>query len=449
MAQLNSGIILAGQQPDIMGAFDRGQQAGARSNAIGQQNALASLYQTQGAGIASGDQGALNALAALDPMASLGVQDTRQGMAARDQQMSILNSQEQRAIRAEAAQLSAAQRAEEAARIERTTAQALGAQSPEQWDAIVGPVAPDLVGQFENRQMIANRYLEIADVLKQSEPLSPEGKFYQDQQRGIIPPNASPSSGDEDGKARAIRRTMDATGVDYATAQGVIDGILKVSQDPTTREIMVTNLVTGETYAPTVVQGMPTAGGQQTAPAQAAAPVQQQPQQSANPTFGDAFKGAGNSFGFQGVARNLANTAADATGLQVPFPEDQQTRQDFEVLGESLVNDFASAYGRQPPSWLLKNIAELVPQVGRPFEGPQRAQTKLTSIARDMEARRATAQSQLSRRLTPAERQEALALIAGIDATLARVQSALQGFQGGGASGGNKTSSGVSWSIEE
>lgn len=50
-----------------------------------------------------------------------------------------------------------------------------------------------------------------------------------------------------------------------------------------------------------------------------------------------------------------------------------------------------------------------------------------------MESRRATAQAQLSRRLTPAERQEALALIAGIDATLARVNSALQGFQNGGS----------------
>ena len=433
MAQLNSNIILAGSQPDIVGAFDRGQQAGARGNAIQQQNRLAQVFQTQGPGIAAGDPGALNALAAIDPMASIGVQDQRQQMQARSQQMEMLTREEQRLLQDRAAAMSAAERVAAAEQQRQVVAMGLAINDPAQWDAFVTQQgATDLVGQFENRQMLANRFLEMADIiegLNGPDPLSPEGKFAVDQRRGLIPEGTPSGAGDEDGKARAIRRTMDATGVDYATAQGVIDGLLKVSQDPTTREIMVTNLITGETYAPTIVQGMPTQAGQQQ-PAQQTAPLQQP---NANPSFGNAFQGASNSFGFQGVARGLANTGADALGFEVPFPEDQQTRQDFEVLGESLVNDFASAYGRQPPSWLLQNIAALTPQAGRPFEGPQRAQTKLISIARDMESRRATAQAQLSRRLTPAERQEALALIAGIDATLARVNSALQGFQSGGS----------------
>jgi hypothetical protein len=431
MAPLNPNIILAGAQPDVVGAFDRGQQAGARGNAIQQQNRLAQVFQTQGPGIAAGDPGALNALAAIDPMASLGVQDQRQQMQARGQQMDILTREEQRLIEDRARTLTAAERAAAIAENEANVRAGMATQSPQEWDTLMQRLgATDLIGQFDQREGLARRQMAMADILKQFDPLSPEGKFAVDQQRGLIPQGTISGAGDEDGKARAIRRTMDATGVDYATAQGVIDGLLKVSQDPTTREIMITNLITGETYAPTVVQGMPTQG--QPGQTQQPAPVQQTaPAPSGNPTFGDAFQGASNSFGFQGVARNLANTAADVTGFEVPFPEDQQTAQDFAVLGESLINDFASAYGRQPPSWLLQNIAQLVPQAGRPFEGPQRAQTKLTSIARDMTSRRATAQAQLSRRLTPAERQEALALIAGIDATLARVDAALKGFQGG------------------
>lgn len=445
MAPLNPNIILAGAQPDVVGAFDRGQQAGARGNAIQQQNRLAQVFQTQGPGIAAGDPGALNALAAIDPMASLGVQDQRQQMQARGQQMDILTREEQRLIEDRARTLTAAERAAAIAENEANVRAGMATQSPQEWDTLMQRLgATDLIGQFDQREGLARRQMAMADILKQFDPLSPEGKFAVDQQRGLIPQGTISGAGDEDGKARAIRRTMDATGVDYATAQGVIDGLLKVSQDPTTREIMVTNLITGETYAPTVVQRMPQGGAVQQA--QQPAPVQQP---NGNPTFGDAFQGAQNSFGFQGVARNILNTAADATGFEVPFPEDQQTRQDFEVLGESLINDFASAYGRQPPSWLLQNISQLVPQAGRPLEGPQRAQTKLTSIARDMTSRRQAAQAQLSRRLTPAERQEALALIAGIDAALVRVDAALKGFQGGNSQSGNQTSNGVTWSIEE
>lgn len=446
MAQLNSNIILAGAQPDVVGAFDRGQQAGARGNAIQQQNRLAQVFQTQGPGIAAGDPSALNALAAIDPTMSLGVQDQRQQMQARGQQMEMLTREEQRLIADRARTLSAAERQAAIAETEANVRAGLATQTPQDWDTLMQQLgATDLIGQFDQREALANRQLAMADIFKQVEPLSPEGKFEADRRRGLTPEGAT-SGGDEDGKARAIRRTMDATGVDYATAQGVIDGLLKVSQDPTTREIMVTNLVTGETYAPTVVQSMPSQGQQQ----QPQPAPQAQPQQGGDLSFGRAFEGAEDSFGIQGVGRNIANTIGDASGLGVPFPRDQQTRQDFEVLAESLVNDFASAYGRQPPSWLLQNIKDLVPAPGKVFEGPGRAQTKLVSIARDMEMRKQAAESSLRRRMTPAERQEAQALIAGIDMTLTRINAALEGFQGqGGGQGGNRTSSGISWSIEE
>lgn len=71
--RMNSGIILSGQQPDIIGQMDRGYT-------LGRKNALSDLYREHGAGIASGDQGSLNALAQFDPMAAQTAQSNRQSM---------------------------------------------------------------------------------------------------------------------------------------------------------------------------------------------------------------------------------------------------------------------------------------------------------------------------------------------------------------------------------
>ena len=84
---LNAGIILGGQQPDILGAMDKGRAMAEAQIGLNRQNALAELYRTQGAQIAAGDQNALNALAAFDPNASLGVQGNILGLQAQKQDM--------------------------------------------------------------------------------------------------------------------------------------------------------------------------------------------------------------------------------------------------------------------------------------------------------------------------------------------------------------------------
>ena len=76
MATMDSRLILAGQQPNLVNALQQGSQAAAQTNAVNDQNKLRQLYQQQGAGIANGDQNALNALAGLNPQASLDVQGT-------------------------------------------------------------------------------------------------------------------------------------------------------------------------------------------------------------------------------------------------------------------------------------------------------------------------------------------------------------------------------------
>lgn len=115
---LNANIILAGQTPDIMGTIGRANDMAQQRIGYDRQNALAQMYQDKGPGIMAGDLSAMNALAQFDPNAALGVQQTRQGMAATQQRMDILSREEARSVQKEAASLTAEQRKAEAQKLE-------------------------------------------------------------------------------------------------------------------------------------------------------------------------------------------------------------------------------------------------------------------------------------------------------------------------------------------
>lgn len=182
---LDPSIILQGRTPDMVARYSQGLATGQQQNQIGRENALAGLYQTQGAGILAGDQGALNALAGIDPNAAMGMQSAqlgmqstrlgmdaqRQGMAATQQRMDMLSREEKLALADRAAAMGAAERASAAAEIENAVKMGMTAQSSEQWDALMSQMgAADLVGQFGQRQGLAARYMEIADVFKMVNP---------------------------------------------------------------------------------------------------------------------------------------------------------------------------------------------------------------------------------------------------------------------------------------
>lgn len=116
---LDPSIILAGQAPNIIGAIDAGNIAGQRRNEFVRTNALNAFLQQNGPGIMAGEGNALAGLARFDPTAALGIQDTRQQMAARDQAMQMARQQAVQQAQAQAAQMTAEQRAQEAAQIER------------------------------------------------------------------------------------------------------------------------------------------------------------------------------------------------------------------------------------------------------------------------------------------------------------------------------------------
>jgi hypothetical protein len=167
---LNPSIILAGNNPDIFGSYARGQQVGQQAVENRRMNALAQLYQDQGPQIAAGDRNALNALARFDPQAAMGVEQTRA-------RMDAISAQERRQAEEYAASKSAAERQATAARIEEGVRMGMAAQTPEQWDAMMAQVDPSLVGMFGQRQMIANKYMTMAEILKGQQPEKPADEY--------------------------------------------------------------------------------------------------------------------------------------------------------------------------------------------------------------------------------------------------------------------------------
>ncbi len=113
MSRMNAALILGGQQPDLVNALARGQQARAVADANQRQNALHNVYQTHGEGIARGDQASINALAKVNPVQA---QEIRSRQELMDQRRASQKIEFDRYARA----LSAEQAAAEAAEIQRT-----------------------------------------------------------------------------------------------------------------------------------------------------------------------------------------------------------------------------------------------------------------------------------------------------------------------------------------
>lgn len=419
---LDPSIILRGQPLDVVGAMRQGNAAAMETNALRQQNQLANVYQTQGAGLLAGDQGALNALAGVDPAAAFNMRGAQQDFQMNARKMEILNAEEKRAIADAAAQMDAAQKEAAIAQIEDAVKMGLAIQSPEQWDAMMAQNAPDLVGQFGNRQALAQKYMTMAEALKASQgPSTADNQTERDI--ALLGEVGIP-------RDQAIRITQ----------------LYTVARDPQTGEQVLLDKSTGRP-----VDGQALAQPAQAAPQpapQAAPTAVEQPQPAANLTFGPQFEAGPNVFGMEGFAKGVANTLTDVIpGIGTAFPEEMRTESDFRVLREQLVNDVASAYDRQPPSWLLQNIQELAPTPGKVTEGPDQAVAKLSSLGRALQQEMALIDQQLGMRMTPDRRQPLEARRAGLEMAIGRISSAAKSLKP--QSGANKTSSGVTWSIEE
>lgn len=173
MSQMNPSIILAGQPVNALAAIREGNQTAAMTNAVQRENALAQLYRTQGAGIAQGDRGALNALAGIDPTAAMAADAARMdresvslGMDATRQRMRILDAQEARTIADRVAAMDAAEKAANAQQLEMGIKMISGAQTPQEWDALAQQYAPNLVGQFAQKDALVRRFMDMKDIVE-------------------------------------------------------------------------------------------------------------------------------------------------------------------------------------------------------------------------------------------------------------------------------------------
>lgn len=208
---LNPSIILSGQSADILGAMQQGNALAQQVNQQRHQNALRGFLGDNAEALMQGDQNALAQYARLDPTAAFDMMGRQQDRAWREDERQYQRGrdarQDQRAAKMDArgdqewqmkiaeyaAKKSAAEREAEAKQIEDAVKVGLAAQSPQEWDALVQSVgAPDLVGQFENRQALANRYMEVSAILKGQagpSPLSNPGKVQADINAGLLPPD--------------------------------------------------------------------------------------------------------------------------------------------------------------------------------------------------------------------------------------------------------------------
>lgn len=179
----------------ILEAFLAGKEARRVADAAEQVNAMNAFLSQNGQAIFAGDQNALGQLAGMGPqglqtaLSVKGNLDAQQRQAMldaqaaedraynreRDQKQDSRADQEWEMQMAEYTKsLTAEQAAAEAAKIEEAVKMGLMVQTPEEWDQMVTQAgAPDLVGQFENRDAIAARFMSIAEVLKSTNPEGP------------------------------------------------------------------------------------------------------------------------------------------------------------------------------------------------------------------------------------------------------------------------------------
>lgn len=197
----------------ILEAFLAGKEARRQADAADQLGAMNAFLGQNGQAIFGGDQNALAQLAGFGPQGlqmAMGMQgdiQARDRQAAMDAQAAedrAYNRERQSKADARADQkwemelaeykkgLSAEQAAEEAAQLENAAKMALSATSPEQWDELATQNgAPELVGQFDNREAVAAQFMSMAEVLKQTNPEPPKpttevAKLKADLDAGLI-----------------------------------------------------------------------------------------------------------------------------------------------------------------------------------------------------------------------------------------------------------------------
>ncbi|SDY75729.1 hypothetical protein [Citreimonas salinaria] len=471
MAQLDSRIPMMGTQPNVVNALAGGAQAASAVNMVRRQNALTDLYEQQGPGIMSGDPNALNALAQLSPQDALGIQNSQQIMDVRgqenaraDEQLQLAREQARRQAEAQAAQLSAAERASELEALQRGLAGAAAINDPQQWDSYMQSLGLEqMVGQFDNREIAFASALGIKDALERA--AGPEANYqiidgqYVDTNNPQAGARDVPNlrrEGDASEAEQEIARLLEIPGVSRETAIKIKEGVYRVYTDPVDRTTYIIDLATQQPVQIIGADGSPTGGSQPAAPTGQMQPGQQPAAQPQNGlSFGqDIPTGGESAFGLTGLGTNIANTVSDAVGMGEVFPNAAEQQRFFRLMEEDLLVDLSQAYGRQPAQQLMERIRALLPQAGT-LEGADRARGELAQLrrrfSRDLEQAESTLRAP-GRRMKPEDRDALRNQVGGLQSTLGTIDEALTRLGAApdqqGSTGGT-TSSGVQWSVEQ
>lgn len=408
MVNMDTRLPLLVQQPDIVNALAMGTRAAADQANVLRAAEGQNIFRQHGAAAMQGNQNALAAIAGFDPVMAQGMDMNRQENARADARLGL-----------------------DRERLELTRTQTALAVKNAQDKAD----AESQVRMMERAFRAADLGMQTGDEAAVRQALAmfgvedlpvDEGMAYAAQYvaGGIegLAGNYLPSEADSAAEQRISRILQANPGMTRAQAINIVDDVIQTDRDPLTRELGVVNLAD---YAMGQTPAMPPAAA---SPAVPSVPPTT-PQGPLSFPDNQQFDNASQAFGAGAVVRNLGNTLADTAGLGMPFPETQQATDDFLVFKEGLVNSFASAYGRQPPSWLLQNIEALAPRPGQVFEGPGRAQSKIDALVRELTTRRtAIEQDMSSRRMDPTARSDLQGQIAGINAVMGQLEQARSGF---------------------
>ena len=227
-------------------------------------------------------------------------------------------------------------------------------------------------------------------------------------------------------RKQKIQSIMRNQNVSEQVASGITDGVLKVSRDPTTQEMLITNLATGTSRVAT--------SGEVAASEEAAAletPTGEETTVDPVTTPADTpFSAAERSFGLGGKAREFINKFQDTLGFEPSFDEVQTTVAEFEVFKENITAIVAEGYSGvgRPPAFLIKAIQNMSPTPASLFQGPAEAKKKLEALKGSLQRSEDLVVRSLGERQSPADAAKKRSNLAALKKARDEINLALKGF---------------------
>ncbi|MEM9392796.1 MAG: hypothetical protein AAGA38_03000 [Pseudomonadota bacterium] len=412
-AQLDTRIPMMGQGPRIMENMLAGTEVAARVQSLRDKATRQNMLREHGPGILSGNQSALNALATIDPGMAVGIQQRNQSMAIDRERLDMIRNRTAHEI------ANVQSRQEQEADREQFRNLAIKAKTaygnPQTWQQVVAEMGiPELPMAQESFQIIGAMGQGIDD-------------FFDSMAEG----GRSNTSAAELKIAR-----LEEVGIPRETAILIADGVLKTSRDPVSGQAQMVDARTGQPWQ-----------GQQMAEAQLSDTVADGQRQ--NLSFGAtvpdvSYSGA---FGGEGVATNLMNAGADALGIDLPFPENQEASTALRNLGLRTKTFMQQAFPGRASVQLMQELEKITAQPNQLFTGEQRGRDTLEQTASMIEALIIQQDRVLKRprNYSPRQKADAQANKDALEGLLADYQAVI----GNMSAPGQATEGGVQWRIIE